>query len=413
MTHVDKYKEELLYYFGTINKIISKKEININDTFKLMIKNKDPNEDKESMLSDIIECKLINKFAYSGQTYIFDVLNEKVLVIAFNIGTYKVVNCEQNLTCKNISLDKYISDKTKIIEIFNYIFDNINNYNKIILCGHSHGFVCATIVSYCLLCLSSNEDMLCILPKYHEILKFIKTIPDTHKYEQICDKLQEKIYICGSGGYPILWESQEYFNIYFNFYKQKYIHLNYGIKLDYTIDINDPKQIILIDPHTISMKGIEHIEGSNEPKMYKNYNMYTMLVSSKKLSEYIEVDYNNFSNENTRYLKKIKDYSIEIIPPTIILNYKILCDLLNFIANPMEQLYKNSLHDLSIYRETFFNYFNSSDINYPLFNESIINLYYNSVGKKILKEKELYNKYLKYKNKYMKLKSYYMKTQTN
>ena len=390
MSGIDKYKTELQYYFGTINQVI-KHTMKEDVEYKLMVKNTET-DDVTSTLSDTIKYKLIKTFKYNGGTYVFEILGikEKVIVIGFVTGIYRVV------TCKAGPISSYIFGDIKlIIEIFDFIYDNICKYKKIILCGHSYGFVCATIISYCLLCLSSNDDILQKLPDYHNVKGFIASVNNTDKYKDIFYNLQLKIFICGTGGYPILWQSQNDFKIYFDFYKEKYIHLNYGITFSYKINEEELNRT-LIDPYTLT----------NSEQSCTNYNMYTMLNSSAPHQSYLPTEYESTEKKMMSKLKSIKDYTISIL-----LTEKLSYTVFSIEdADKMKQYIGNALHNFTIYREAFFNFINSSIIclNYS----NIIKLYYTPNRIIILNdllnniEIENKNKYIKYKNKYIKLKSF-------
>ena len=144
---------------------------------------------------------------------------------------------------KKIYKPRYYELIIVICKLLKYI--KTNKYKKILLCGHSNGATTSLYFAYVLLILSSNEKILNLLPKHHKVFEFInniKTFMLTSKYKddllinsndilnlnKINNLIRNNIYICGTGGYPILWKNYSEINIFNKFYKQKYLHIISG-----------------------------------------------------------------------------------------------------------------------------------------------------------------------------------------
>lgn len=224
-----------LYFGKTINK--NKKILNNTREFNLIGK-----------VNNFFNSSLDN-----NNNYIYNINDNRrnYLFIFFGTGSPRFYD-------KTLEIDEYIYvDKTlykprynELISILSKIraFLESNKYEKIILCGHSNGIVVATFLAYILLILSVDDNILQTLPKHHNVGKFITNInnyilennkvynQDTKElsgkisseilnFKLLRNVIQNKIYICGTGGYPILWTKVEEFNIFNNFYKYKYIHI--------------------------------------------------------------------------------------------------------------------------------------------------------------------------------------------
>jgi hypothetical protein len=219
--------------------------------------------------------------------------NSNYILINFSIGITNYYKTTKSLLyyIKNNEYKTYDTKSDNIIHKYRFyeliiLLSQIKHYlesklyKNIILCGHSRGSTVASLCAYILLILSSNDDTLSKLPKHHNVKEFIdkmkeyiltsntqeiilnkklleiknnkeiytklledkliKEIQELHKFNIICsdilnlkslkNKIQEKLYICGTGGYPILWTKIEDFNIFNDFYLSKYIHLISGNK---------------------------------------------------------------------------------------------------------------------------------------------------------------------------------------
>ena len=201
---------------------------------------------------------------------------------------------------------------------------DLNTYQNIMLCGHSRGNTIATYCAYILLILSSDDDILSKLPKHHNVKEFIDKMKDyildsmtqetilnkklidpkvkhnketynklleelekLHHFNSICNEIlnlksikkqiQKKIYVCGTGAYPLLWTNVEDFNVFNDFYLHKYINIISGNK-------------------------------ENNTQIYDNYTYYNKFMYIYSKIDTIK-NYNTYftnKNENIEYYQNIK-----------------------------------------------------------------------------------------------------------
>ncbi len=121
------------------------------------------------------------------------------LIINFNIGQVvhsNVIDCT--------IINNFLSEVKDII--------TDEKYNMILLCGHSNGMSSATALSYVLMCYETNN--------------FKKLINYETKFDGL--NICHKICICGTAGFPIIFEEEKEFITYYNFYKGRYLHIVSG-----------------------------------------------------------------------------------------------------------------------------------------------------------------------------------------
>jgi hypothetical protein len=213
----------------------------------------------------------------------------KYMFICFNIGVSKFYETtkplyyyikKDRLRINNKGINKVIY-KPRFYELITFIstiktYLETDKYKNIVLCGHSRGMTIATLSAYILLILSVDDDVINTLPEHHNVKDFIKKLnsfilynqkqeyylketlssygkgKDTYYNELLTElkdveqinlmakdifnlkllrkQIQNNIYICGTGGYPILWHKIEEFNIFNEFYQNKYTHIISGVK---------------------------------------------------------------------------------------------------------------------------------------------------------------------------------------
>ena len=274
-----------------------------------------------------------------------------------------------------------------------------DKYKKIVLCGHSRGMSIATFCAYILLILSVDDDFLNTLPEHHDIKGFMqelksfisdnqkqelllkeklveiknKTVhktPNTqelqnmlsmelkelHKFnlmskdilnlKSIRTQLQNNIYICGTGGYPILWTKIEEFNIFNNFYQNHYIHIISGIK-DNNIQIYDNltyyNKFIYIYEKILE-------DYATQPHSYQQ----DKRIAKLKQMPTIKYVYYNFGGI---ILNLVNNYKIKCFKIDTIFNKIKTNDNKNIIQNiNFKTRYLNNYHKFEFYR-TIFNKF--------------------------------------------------------
>ena len=184
----------ILYLYFGISSTSLLNEVNYNTTYNLYF-GKTINK-KTKLLDNSITFKLIDKVNHffnasleGNNNYIYNVDDgiNNYLYICFGAGRPMFYDTPQELddyiyTDKldytNQSKSSYKPRYNELITLLSKIksFIESNKYKKIIFCGHSNGIVVATFISYVLLILSADDNLLQKLPKQHNVNKFIKNI---------------------------------------------------------------------------------------------------------------------------------------------------------------------------------------------------------------------------------------------
>ena len=253
----------LYLYFGIASTSLTN-DIDDNTSYNLYFGKTTTTQKK--ILNDTRDFKLINKVRHffnssieDNNSYIYDINDDRNNYLVIFFGTGRAMFYDTTLEIDDYFYTDKVETNNKImykprynelITLLSQIKSSLENnkYKKIILCGHSNGMVVATFLAYILLICSVDEDTLSILPKHHNVKKFMSNINnyilehnkiyndktselsgkisgDIINFKSLKNIIQNNIYICGTAGYPILWTKVEEFNIFNNFYKQKYIHI--------------------------------------------------------------------------------------------------------------------------------------------------------------------------------------------
>lgn len=155
----------------------------------------------------------------SGTYFIFRI-NPLEYMVVFNIG-YRERIASTELSKRNLNhLVKFIGKFLGLL---------FNGAQKVLLCGHSNGMVSATFTSVILMCLADPmfaselaESGVLTNDIYHSIYG---------QYDpSLFFGITEKICVCGTGGYPILFDRPELFDYYFKMLNGRYLHIGLGLK---------------------------------------------------------------------------------------------------------------------------------------------------------------------------------------
>ena len=313
----------ILYLYFGISSTSLLNEVNYNTTYNLYF-GKTINK-KTKLLDNSITFKLIDKVNHffnasleGNNNYIYNVDDgiNNYLYICFGAGRPMFYDTPQELDdyiytdkldytnqtnqstqTKSIVKPRYNELITLLSKIKSFI--ESNKYKKIIFCGHSNGIVVATFISYVLLILSADDNLLQQLPKHHNVNKFIKNInncilennnrynentselsgkisTDIINFKSLKNSIQNNIYICGTAGYPILWTKVEEFNIFNSFYKNKYIHIisgfnKYNVQIYDTMTYYNKFQYIYEKVHAI-LSDTTVNDKDKKPEIQKLYN---------------------------------------------------------------------------------------------------------------------------------------------
>jgi len=242
-----------------------------------------------------------NRILFNCQkVLLFEIGNN--LIINFNIGVRNDIR-----TINNDSVNKFILE--------NYDIINDPKYNSILLCGHSEGMVASQLISYVLMC---YED--------ESLFKKNRSLFTSDEIIKIDKSITEKICICGSGGYPFLFQNEEQFKEYYTYYKGRYLHIVNGYK-NFTLS---SEYVLLIDPFT----------NVNEFNNYINYKFALYTISNNNEERKTKVCYFGF-----------------------IINGNVADTTLDNYNNELRKSYPitmmtTSIHDFSMYRYIINIYYN-------------------------------------------------------
>lgn len=173
-----------------------------------------------------------------GNYFIFDISPKshpdfiplKKFMVVFNTGGVEFV---PNATIT------YKKERNAFIDFLTNIYDLILNYDadEIVLCGHSNGMSSATFTAFLLIIVSAyienNDSLLDFFYSEGLINKEIFNLIDVI-LEMFGDNLEwlvgirNKLVVCGTGGFPILFQTFEQFSAFTQEIGGRYIHIGLG-----------------------------------------------------------------------------------------------------------------------------------------------------------------------------------------
>jgi len=415
---INKNQMFFLYlYFGIMSKIISG-AIELNISYNLFYSKNDKkqkllNNTKSFTLINKVPCFFYTSNIPSNHNTDILLCNvsdnkDNYMYICFASGITNYYNTTKSLLyyiskkviTDNIKYQPKFYELIILLSQIKYYLDS-NKYKKIILCGHSRGITVATVCAYILLILSSGADIITKYPKHHNVKEFLdklkeyildsnnqeiilnnklienknnkiiynkllEEIDELHKFNIICNdilnlkliknKIQNKIYICGTGGYPILWTNIEDFTVFNNFYEYKYLHIISGNK-EHNIQSYD--NLTYYNKFIYIFSNIENIK-------YINY-IPTKIDNLDKGIDNLDKEIEKFKNiKNINYV--YKNFGSIIL--NLINSNKIECYMIDTIFNKLQKYDKinkninfntNKLmiyHRFEFYRYLFSKYMN-------------------------------------------------------
>ena len=275
------------------------------------------NNKRRNSVIKIYNITLTNKI----YTFKNPIKSTKYIVIYFpneSIGEYDKIFLYTKKQIENNIISNYKDLLELIMYIIRFISNEENLNTKILLSGHSYGMTFATYFSYILYILSSHTEADIInnnLIKHMDIMlltnlesKIIELLTP------IKDKLQNSIYICGTGGIPNLFENKEEFNKFNEFYKHKYIHIisantllnTYSNKKLINNKNQDINQQASISIDLNAMEKTQYKTANTKPYKFANYGSIIINSISTKQNklffEYELLNYNDFDNVTLPYI---------------------------------------------------------------------------------------------------------------
>ncbi len=267
-----------------------------------------------------------------AKTFFFEKDND--LIIYFNIGVITV-----NYPIDYTELFEWLEDE----DVTNILFDK--KYKKIYLFGHSNGMVSATLLSYYLMKQNIVYKQKHSNISYEDDL-FVPKIDITNK-----------ISICGTGGFPEIFNNELEFIEYYNFYKGRYLHISSAMYYDYESSASASTSDDDVNSNTL----VYNIIGTNifytdvftedinqtDSLTFRNYKMF---LYHKTIS-----DIRNGKGKNNCYTGLLlnenfyseDEYNIELYKNSIKLDKK------NFLLRTVMTL----VHEFSYYRSMLISHF--------------------------------------------------------
>lgn len=200
----------------------------------------------------------------------------------------------------NNSILSYTDGKLGILLKKMVKYYSSDKYKKIVFCGHSNGMTSSVYISYVLSIVTSyanpeheaSKTFLSNIKKINEPEKL--NIPKiTDLYKGYVDVIRSKTFVCGTGGFPIIFRTQGEFDNYYNYINKSYIHIVKGIKtlMDTKVVIGiktsiEKKEALLIDYYTLPNYNNCFHPPVAKDHQFKNFN--TILFIDDRINKNIE-----------------------------------------------------------------------------------------------------------------------------
>jgi hypothetical protein len=145
-----------------------------------------------------------------NSVHTFQIGNE--IIVCFDVGS--------------IHIDPDIISEPKMFETWLdqlLIILTTTQINRIILCGHSNGMSSATIVAFLLLYIK-NKEIIKLLSTIYQFNKNVFDYLDTIRSKwNILENIQ--LFVVGTAGFPVLFSTQEQFNLFYKMIYGRYLHI--------------------------------------------------------------------------------------------------------------------------------------------------------------------------------------------
>lgn len=180
-----------------------------------------------------------------------------------DIRNYKYTEDHPNTYGEKNKVISYVHLAQMLMGLKDYLYD----VEQIVFMGHSNGMASSILTAFLFCCMKNKEFYLKNENSFDEHGK--KFIEDSKEiFKDILDKLT--IYVVGTGGFPVLFETQSKFREFYDEIKGRYVHIVNGFLGDETIYADYYSSPIL---SLINMKfGLYYSTQTPDISFYYNYN---------------------------------------------------------------------------------------------------------------------------------------------
>ena len=182
------------------------------------------------------------------------------LIICFNVGKVECIGFVDNNKVK-----EWLNLKIVKEHLYN------DEYDYILFCGHSNGMATATLTTFVI--------FLYYMGYYEE---------DDFKLEK---NILDKINVCGTGGFPCVFNDEDTFKAYYNALKGRYLHIISGINIS-SLEDDDSSFKKIFSENTFYLDIFASEIKKNE-YVFKNYKYY---IYTKTINKLIGVESNEYAS---------------------------------------------------------------------------------------------------------------------
>jgi len=292
--------------------------------------------------------KTIHVYRYLNTLFICSGTGERYFDYHDFYNTYG--QTDSNLGQNVFSFDMFL-------EMLDGIKSDIIECNQICFFGHSAGMASSILSSFLLCCIKNNEFYEKNKSKFKDGKELTDFFKDMKTYfSDVCEAIRNiTLFVCGTGGYPILFEDEDEFKLFFDEMKGRYVHIVDGYKKD---DEN-----IHVDYFSspisslINLKfGLYYIDDVNDGKYEGNQCSYGVVFDNVIIENWIK------TKQPNGYIYFIREKETTYLPNSLLnIQNKMTKNKIIFVSdNPKEPEYDPkyiNLHDFKMYRKILVIYF--------------------------------------------------------
>jgi hypothetical protein len=143
-----------------------------------------------------------------------------------DIRNYKSTYGEENMYGEKDTVLSY----ERFGDMLKELKEHLINTSQLVLIGHSNGMASSILTAFLICCMRNYEFYTRHSKSFDDrMLIFVKNLIQNEK--EIYEALERiTLYVVGSGGFPVLFESQEEFKDFYNEIKGRYVHIVDGKK---------------------------------------------------------------------------------------------------------------------------------------------------------------------------------------